>query len=148
MTIQNKTIVRRLYEEVVGRQNLALIDELIAPDVLDHNARKQGWASGRDGFRQHVLYFHGVFTDLDITVDDLVTEGDRVVAFWTLSGTQHGEMWGVAATGRRIEGSTISILRLRDSRVIEYESRPDRLGFLIQLGGFGQYGAQLAAVGS
>jgi len=68
-----------------------------------------------------------------------------VIAFRTLRGTHHGEFWGVPPTGRWIVGSTISILKLRGGQVIEYESRPDSLAFLLQLGSCGSYAEQLAA---
>jgi ketosteroid isomerase-like protein len=141
----NKAIARPLYEDVVGGKDLALLEELIAPDAIDYNGQKQGWPAGIEGFRRHVASFHDVFADLEVIVDDLVAEGERLVAFWTLRGIHRGELWGVPPTGRRVTGSTISILKIRGCQVVEYESRPDRLGLLLQLGSSGSYAEQAAA---
>jgi len=138
-----KTVARRLYEDVVGRNDTALLDELVASDAIDYNAERQSWPAGREGFRRHVAFFHGVFSNLEVSIDDLVEEGERVVAFWTLRGTHSGELWGIPPTGRRVVVSTISILRMQGGQVVEYESRPDRLGLLLQLGGFGIYQQQV-----
>ena len=144
-TEHNKTVVRSLYEDVVGRGNLALLDRLVAADAVDHNAARSGWGSGIEGVRRHATFLHEVFPDAVLTVDDLVAEGDRVIAFWHFTGIQRGELWGVPATGRYVTARTVSIARLRDGQVVEYESRPERLELLLQLGSLGHHAAQLAA---
>jgi len=60
MSHDNKDVVRRLYKEIVGARDLALLEDLVAVDAIDYNAQKQGWPLGRKGFRQHVAFFHGV----------------------------------------------------------------------------------------
>jgi len=142
-----KSVVRRLYEEVVGRGDMALLEQLIAADAVDHNAQRQGWPAGREGFRRHVAFFHEVFSELEVTVEDLLTEDGRTVDFWSLRGTHRGKLWGIEPTGRRISGHTVSILKVRDGKVIEYESRPERLAFLLQLGSLGIYAAEMAGAG-
>jgi hypothetical protein len=64
--------------------------------------------------------------------------------FRALRGIHRNELWGALPTGRRIEGSTIGILKIRNAQVTEYESRPDRLGILLRLGSFGSYSKQPA----
>jgi predicted ester cyclase len=72
---------------------------------------------------------------MTVTVDDLVAEGERVVAFWTLKGTHQGEFWGVAPTGNSITGTSVSVFRLSDGLIAEYHLRAtDRYGILRQLG--------------
>jgi len=139
----NKATVRKIYEEVVGRRNYHLIDDIVSPDFFDHNAQRYGWALGRDGFREHAEFLHSVFADVEIVVEEVVADGDRVVAFWSLTGTHRGEVWGVAPTGRRVSGGTTSLFRFKDGRVVEYEARPDRLTMLVQLGSFGSYAQTL-----
>lgn len=138
-----KDSVRRLYEGLIGQNHLELLDELVAVDAKDHNAAARGWGDGREAFRIHVAFFQQAFRDLNVTVDDLLAEDDRVVAFWSFRGVHSGEIWGVAPTGRTIEAHTVSILRFRNGQIVEYESRPDRLGLLVQLGAAGQYAARL-----
>lgn len=135
----NKRTARRLYEEIIGQGSFDLVDELVAEDAIDHNAEAQGWPSGREGFRIHARFFANSFDDLDLSVDDLVAEGDRVIVFWSFRGIHKGEVWGVAPTGRRVTGSTITLIRVRDGRMVEYESRPDRLSLLTQFGTLGKF---------
>lgn len=140
----NKAIVRRLYEDIVGRGRTELIDALVAEEVIDHNAIAYGWQGGREGVRTHAAFFGQVFRDFTITVDDLVAEGDRVIAFWSFRGVHQGEVWGVPATGREVTGQTVSIVKLRDGQVTEYESRPFRLDTLIGLGSLGAFAKHFA----
>jgi predicted ester cyclase len=142
----NKAIVRRLFEQVVARRDYAGLETLISPDFVDHNGRRS-WAAGAEGLRDHVEFLHGVFPDLRILLDELIAEGDRVVVFWRLEGEQRGELWGVPASGRRVSGATTSLVTLREGRILEYEARPDRLGFLLQLGAAGEHAQALGLGG-
>jgi len=138
----NKHVVRRFFEELVGEGNWALFEELVTPDAV-HVASVR-WAPGREGFRQHIIWFRNAYPDMHLMVDDLIAEGDRVIAFWTMRGTHQGEFWGVQPTGRHVVLSAISRLRVLSGQVCEYEVRPDRLGILLQLGSLGLYTDQLA----
>jgi predicted ester cyclase len=142
----NKAVVRQLFEEVVAKQQFQLLERLIAHDVVDHNARTRGWGSGPEGVQTHARFLAQVFPDFQLTVDDLVAEGDRVIVFWHFVGTQRGALWGVPPTGRRVQAHTISLVRVVNDRVTEYEARPDRLSLLLQLGSLGEYRQQLDAV--
>ncbi len=142
MLKDNKSIVRRVFEELIGRGNLGLLEDIVAPDIIDHTAQTGGWVPGREGFQQHVTWFRSTCPDMQITVEDLVAEGERVIAFWTFRGTHQGEFWGVQPTGRHIVGSAISTLRVQNGQVVEYAVRPDRLGILLQLGGLGRFAEQ------
>ena len=57
--------------------------------------------------------------DMQITAEDLVAEGERVIAFWTFRGTHQGEFWGVQPTGRHIVGSAISTPRVQNGQVVD-----------------------------
>jgi steroid delta-isomerase-like uncharacterized protein len=131
---ENKTIARRYFEEVLSEGNLALLDELAADDMVDHAGSAAGWLPGRAGFKQHVTLFRTAFPDLRVTVDDMVAEGDTVVAFWTVSGTHNGEWWGVPATGKHLTITAVSTIRIENGQIAEYRARADRYGALLQLG--------------
>lgn len=136
----NKLLARRFFEEIVSGGHLALIDEIVSPDAIDRTQR----TPGRDGFRQHVNWFRSAFPDLKITINDLISEGERVVVYWTSEGTQQGEFWGVQPTGRRVSGRAISLVTVKKGQIVEYDVRPDSLGILIQLGSLGQYAGRFA----
>jgi predicted ester cyclase len=129
----NKRMVRDFYEKVVAGRDIGLLKSLVAEDMFDHGAQEMGWAPGRAGFVEHIEWVHAGVSDIAVTVDDLVAEGHRVVAYWSLSGVHTGDFF-VPATQRSFTATAISILTFRDSQLIEYKVQPDALGLLQQLG--------------
>ena len=136
----NKLLASRFFDEIIGSGKLALIDEIISSDAID---RTQS-APGRDGFRQHVNWFRSAFPDLKITISNLISEGERVVVYWTIEGTQQGEFWGIQPTGRKVSGGAISVITVKEGQITEYNVMPDRLGILIQLGSLGDFAGRFA----
>ena len=131
---ENKAIVRRFYEEMIATGNLDLVDTLIAEEVDDWHAAENGWFPGRVGFKQHVANVHEGGGEYRLTVDDLVAEGDRVVAFWTFTRVYGRPILGVPPTGKRVTVSVVSVLRLANGQITQYRSWPDRYSFLEQVG--------------
>ena len=127
----NKALIRRLHEEAEGRGELEIVDAIYAPTFIDARHPERG--SGPESVKQHIRQLRGRFPDLDVTVEDLIAEGDRVVARVTSRGTHRGSFAGVAATGRQITWRGIVIRRLQDGQVVEQWSKFDLFGLLRQL---------------
>ena len=132
MSEQNKQIVRRLYE-VINDHDLSRATELVAEDAVYHDA-PPGLPPGRAGYLAFTQMFLDAFPDLQLTVEDLLAEGDRVAARVRGRGTHQGELLGIAPTGRRFEASGITIIRLKDGTIAEEWEQIDMLGILQQLG--------------
>jgi steroid delta-isomerase-like uncharacterized protein len=130
---REKIIVRRLIEEAQGRGNLAVIDELIAEDFVDHSAMP-GLPPTRDGVRILFGALRAAFPDLAVRIDDQIAEGEKVVTRKTFSGTHRGEFMGVPASGNRVEFEVIDILTVRDEKIREHRLQFDQLSLLKQLG--------------
>jgi steroid delta-isomerase-like uncharacterized protein len=130
----NKAIVRRLYEEVFNRRNLALADELAAPESISHEVPPDLAASGPEALRQVVRLLTTAFPDHHTTIEDLIAEGDKVVVRATFSGTHQGVFWGIAPTGRAFTQQQIHIVRITDGKVTEQWAMRDDLGMMRQLG--------------
>jgi steroid delta-isomerase-like uncharacterized protein len=113
----NKELLHQLYEEALNRGNLALIDELFAPDFVDHSTPDQtpGSAGVKDYFRE----IRSGFPDIQVVLDDVIAEGDRVVVRSTWRGTHLGGYEGVAATGQRVARTLIQIFRVVDGLIVE-----------------------------
>ena len=79
MSEQNKTLARRFYDEVINKKNLGAIDELGSPDFIDRS-NKPGQASGLKGSKENTAMFLKAFPDMKVTVEEIVAEGDIVVA--------------------------------------------------------------------
>jgi steroid delta-isomerase-like uncharacterized protein len=133
MSEQNKAIVRRLYEEIWDKGNLAVLDELHAVDAVDHN-RPPGLPPGREGVKQFFRMYLAAFPDVRMVIEDQVAEGDRVVTRWTATGTHKGELMGIPPTGKQVRVSGIDINRLEGGKIIESWGSSDQLGMMQQLG--------------
>ena len=132
-TDENKALFRRLIEEILNKGNLALIDELFSPDYVDHNP-VPGIAAGSEGLKQMFAMFRSAFSDLRITVEDLIAEDDKVVGRVAARGTHRGELMGIAATGKQIDMGEIHIFRVVGGKAAEHWGISDDMGMMQQLG--------------
>jgi len=134
-TEQNKTIVRRYWEEVWNQGNLAVVDELIASDFDGHPLPGEpDFGRGPAGQKQLVEMYRTAFPDLRMTIEDMTAEGDRVVVRWTARGTNTGEMMGMPATGKYATVTGTFFNRLAADKIAEGWGNFDALGMLQQLG--------------
>jgi steroid delta-isomerase-like uncharacterized protein len=115
---ENKAIARRYQEEVWGKGNLDLIDELVAPDFVDHSL-PAGMDPGFAGARRAVKGALDAFPDAQWTVEDLIAEGDKVVVRWKMDATHEHPFRGIAPGGKPVTISGITILRLVDGKIVE-----------------------------
>ncbi len=120
----NKVVVRRLWEEVWNRADLAVADQIFDAAYAAHE-------------KAFVPVLRAAFPDSHHTVEDLIAEGDEVVTRFTWRGTHRGEFLGVAPTGRRVAVAGIWIHRLAGGRIVEGRAwgQFDWLGLLQQRGG-------------
>jgi steroid delta-isomerase-like uncharacterized protein len=130
-----EAMYRRWLEEVWGRGNYAVAEELIAEDLLDHN-RMEGQPAGRAGDLWVAQMVRTAFPDLRFTVDVVVPAGDLVAGRWTMTGTNTGPftLFGLPPTGRRVTMTGQEIWRVRDGRFVEVWHQEDVPGMLAQLG--------------
>ena len=134
MSERNKAIERRLLEEVYSQGKLEVIDELVATDFVGHGTAADGGDQGREAYKRFAIEMRTAFPDLQITVEDQVAEGDKVVTRWRARGTHTGEFQGIPPTGKPGEMSGTIIDRIADGKIIECWSNTDDLGLLQQLG--------------
>jgi predicted ester cyclase len=134
MLEENKAIVRRIPEELYNEGRLAVADEVIAPDYVEHFPLPLGWPSGLDGLRQFVTVLRAAFPDFRYTIEDEIAEGDMVVIRLTASGTHRGEFMGIPPTGNRATWTEIHVCRIADGKLVEHWANLDQLGMMQQLG--------------
>lgn len=132
-TEENKAAIRRISDEFWNRGRAEVLDEVFAADVLDH-AAAPGQPPGREGLKQINLGFRAAFPDVQMTIEDLLAEGDKVVWRWSVQGTHQGPLMGIPATGKRVTFGGISIDRFADGRIAERWLQIDMLGLLQQVG--------------
>jgi steroid delta-isomerase-like uncharacterized protein len=126
----NKAVVRSAFaplQEILERH-----DELYGPDWVGHFPGMPPLdAAGHRWYSEVMLT---AFPDLERKLEDVVAEGDRVVARWSARGTHNGDFNGMPPTGKVADSSGITIFRVEDGRIVEEWSESDMLGLLQQLG--------------
>ena len=144
-TEDNKAIARRLYEEVWEKGNVAIVDELLAPNMVDHFHYPANvpvpaeYQLSLEQIKQNVSHFHTTFPDFQYIVELQVAEGDLVVTRLTARGTHTGEYQGltyksIPPTGKQVTWTFTEIVRILDGKIVEQWSNGDDLGRLQQLG--------------
>jgi predicted ester cyclase len=130
---ENKAAIRRIYEEVFNKGNLAVADEIIATNWV---ARAPGGQEYRDpdGFKQFITMTRNAFPDLQMTLEDIVAEGDKVAHCATLQGTFKGEIMGIAPTGKQVTMTTTTISRFEGGKEVEARMIYDQLSMYQQMG--------------
>jgi steroid delta-isomerase-like uncharacterized protein len=132
-TEQNKDLVRRFYEEVFTKGNIAKADEFIAADFVD-NSPMPGQAPGAEGAKQTLAMYLSAFSNMQATIHDMIAEGDKVVTRYTAGATHTGELMGIPATGKQITMTGIEIFRVAGGKLVERWESFDQLGMMQQLG--------------
>jgi predicted ester cyclase len=123
---ENRAVVRRYFEEFHNRREHEIIEEIIAPDLIEPTRRATDMMLT-------------AFPDYRLTIEDQIAEGDRIATVWTGSGTHQGE-WkspagSVAPTGRQVTWTGTTTLRLSEGKISDViASSWDHLGILQQLG--------------
>jgi steroid delta-isomerase-like uncharacterized protein len=131
---ENKAVVQRLFD-IINDGRLDELAQVVAQDVVDHNAVIFMQPEGPGGVEEGVRMLLQGFPDLRLTTQELLAEDDQVVARFTMSGTNTGDYRGLPApTQQRFESEAIAILRIAGGRVTELRGTADRLGMLTQLG--------------
>ncbi len=130
MSEQNRAIARRAFVVLQSQGNVALVDELVASDYLGHTPF--GEIDGVMGVRQCFVRLHEVFIDLQVTIEDQIAEGDKVVTRWTARATYEDQDRTVRPSSRPITLNGITIFRIADSKIIESWTSADRFGILQQ----------------
>src|SRR6266566_7237188 len=134
-TEDNKALNRRLFQEFWDQKNLAVADELLAANHVDHTpGSPPGLPPGPEGFKQFASVYFTAFPDLRITIDDMVAEGDTVVTRWTAQGTNTGSLFGMPATNKSATVTGITIYRIAGGKIVETWTNFDGLGMMQQLG--------------
>ena len=137
---ENKTVIRRFLKEVFEGGNLELVDELFAPDYVLHDPAVPDEVRGPEGIKQYVSMYRSAYPDTRFTVEDQISEGDRVVTRWTGQGTQQGELMGISPTGNQVTVTGIEFDRVSEGKMQETWVNYDALGMMQQLGVVPQQG--------
>lgn len=132
-TEENKTMIRRMTEEVTNKGNLAVVDEVVAPNLVSH-ALSGEEIKGPEGIKQMITTMRTAFPDLHSTIDGMVAEGDMVASRNTMRGTFKGEYMGIAPTGKQFTIKAVTFHRFEGGKEVESWIYSDILSWYQQMG--------------
>lgn len=130
---ESKEIMRRYFVEFSETKDLDLIDELLADDYVTYTPMP-GLGNDREANMQMLAMYAEALSDFEVTLEDVLAEGDLAAARWTVRATHQGELMGVAPTGERVEISGHTIIRIRDGKITEEWNIADVRGLMTQIG--------------
>ena len=135
-TEENKTLVRRFFEEVCTERKLGVADKLFSADHTYHDPSSPSIGPGPEGMKQLMSTYHVAFPDVHWDIDDMLVseDGETVVTRWTGGGTQTADLPGLPATGRKARVAGIWMHRVAGGKIVESWNVWDTLGMLQQLG--------------
>jgi predicted ester cyclase len=131
-TEENKTRLRRGFEEGINQRKLDVFEELLAPNYVNHNMPAP--APGPAGFKQVMGMFLTAFPDMRITLEDVFAEGNTVGSRGYFTGTHQGEFMGIPATNKPVKVTYIDLWRIENGLSVENWVQMDMLGLMQQLG--------------
>jgi steroid delta-isomerase-like uncharacterized protein len=128
-----KAIVRRCFEDIVARGDLAVADQVLADDVVFHTANG-AILRGKREFQHFAQQMREAFPDLRFDIQEEITDGDRVATRYTMRGTFQSTLMGLLPNGEEFAVQGIDTFRVRDGKVVEIHASYDTLGQMQQLG--------------
>ncbi|MCO5383365.1 MAG: ester cyclase [Methanosarcina barkeri] len=128
---ENKAIVRRFFEEGPSKGNMIVADELLSPDFTLHVPLPV--SPGIEGIHEIITTCRGAFEHLNVTIEDLIAEGNNVAARFTAHGIHKGSFMGLPATGKPITMTGIETFRIKEGKIIELWGEANLLGLMQQL---------------
>lgn len=135
----NKAIAREYFEAFAGG-DLDWLDGHVAPDFIRHDPGLPFEVRGPEGVRRLNSAFLTAFPDLRLDVEDVIGEGEKVLARLTIRGTHLGELMEIEPTGKEVEVGVLDLFRIADGKLAEHWAAIDNLGLMQQIGPFAEPG--------
>lgn len=132
-TEENKALVKRSYDEFFNTGNLALVEQFHSTDYIAHISGLPP-IQGLEAITQLASGYFRAFPDLHIMVEDMIAEGDKVMARVSWRGTHKGEFIGIPPTGKQVMVTGMYEYRIAGGKIAEWWDFSDNLGLMQQLG--------------
>jgi steroid delta-isomerase-like uncharacterized protein len=127
-------LIARYFDEVWNRGHLDTLDELLTPDYLNHSPSTPNPPRGPAGLKPIVAAMRDAVPDLHYDILDMVVAADKVAVSVRVTGTHTGPLFGLPATGKRIDVRQMQIEWIKDGRIWQHWRITDELTLLRQVG--------------
>ena len=134
MSAETNKLVMGRFTDFINTASEKLADELISPDAIFHVPGRSEPVRGPAGYLAIIGMMRGGFPDIQWTLEEMIAEGDKVAARFTMRGTHRGTFFGVPPTGKPIVVQAMNFYRLSSGQFVEERGQPDLLGLLQQIG--------------
>ena len=134
MAAETKKLVMNRFLEFINTASEKLAQELISPSAVFHVPGRTEPMRGPAGYLAIIGMMRGGFPDIQWTLEEMVAEGDKIAARFTMRGTHRGTFFGIPPTGKTISVQAMNIYRLSGGQFVEEHGQPDMLGLLQQIG--------------
>jgi predicted ester cyclase len=128
-----KAVVRRNTEEVQGKGDYALFEQLFARNFVDHTPQP-GRTADREGALKLYQVLRAAFPDFHAVIHWQAVDGDLVTTFKTYHGTHKGEFFGIAPTGKSIQFETVDAMRVQNGQITDHWGVANLFSLMAQLG--------------
>jgi predicted ester cyclase len=128
---QAEKLARRWADEGVAKGRVAIFDELVSGDAIDHSGPTE--VRGVESFRSRTRAVHAAFKEIEVVVNDLLVGWSKIAWRWTLTRTHHGPFLGPPPIGKRVTMTGMNIQRVANGVVVEHWTNADQLGLLRQM---------------
>lgn len=129
-TTEQKAIVSRLVETVWNQGEMDVVDELIASDYVYYNPSMKMEVKGPEGYKSFVSVLRNAYSEIEVVVDDVIAEADRVVMCWSFQG----KFQDITKNSIPVTTTGVTVHRIQNGKIVEEHSMHDALGLLQQLG--------------
>lgn len=136
MSVANKVLVYRWYEEVWNKKREDVIDEMLSPEIISYGSTDDPLQAvkGTEAFKKYWRGMVEVFPDIQVAVESTIAEDEKVVARCAVRATHLGKGLGIPPTGKRIHVTGVRIAVFKDGKLIEAWNNFDYLAVYRQLG--------------
>ena len=136
MSEENKVLVRRWFEEVWNKGRSDAVNEMFADDGIAHGLADDSGNElrGPAGFKEFHAKFREAFPDIIVSVEDSISEGDLVAVRCSVRGKHSGHSLGFSATDAQVEFTGMSIVKIKDGKIVEAWNNFDFMNLYKQLG--------------
>jgi steroid delta-isomerase-like uncharacterized protein len=130
----NKAKTQRFYDEVINAHNVAAIDSFCSADFVDHNPDQGHTGKGIEELRSTFKEFFASFPDVHMTTNFMIAQGDTVMAYITMTGTNSGAMGNMPATNKQVSIDGIDVIAIKDGKAVERWGMFDNMKMMGELG--------------
>ena len=134
MTIEKNKLLMRRFTDFINTASEKLATELISANAIFYVPGRSEPVQGPAGYLTVIGMMRAGFPDIQWTLEEMIAEGDKVAARFTMQGTHQGAFFGIPPSGKKIEVTAMNFYRVSDEKFVEEHGQPDLLGLLPQIG--------------